>query len=278
MNYRHVYHAGNFADVIKHVILVALLERLGQKDKGFCYMDTHAGVGVYDLFSESAQKTAEYLSGVGRLLEAADLGGPVARYLELVRSLNEGSELRQYPGSPELARLLLRPQDRAALFELHPADAAALKQRYRRSHQIAVHAADGYRAVRSLLPPPLGRGLMLVDPPFERDGEFERMLDLLLAAHKVWRGGVLAFWYPLKDDAATQGFHRRLIGSGVRKILRVEVEVRPRTAPPVLYGSGMAIVNPPWDLAAQLHQVLPPLAAVLANGAGRARVDYLVPE
>jgi 23S rRNA (adenine2030-N6)-methyltransferase len=280
MNYRHAYHAGNFADVIKHVILVALLEQLAGKEKGLCYLDTHAGTGLYDLQGVAAQKTAEFREGVERMLAAADLPGPAARYVELVGGADGGGQLREYPGSAELARRLLRPQDRAVLFELHPDDAAALKQQYRSCARVAVHAADGYRAVRAFVPPPEGRGLMLVDPPFERADEFARLLELLTAVHRAWRSGVLAFWYPLKDAGALQAFHRGLIGSGVRKILRVELSVR--AAPGALRGTGMVIVNPPWGLPERLLEALPRVGDVLAEGyledPPELRVEYLVPE
>lgn len=279
MNYRHIYHAGNFADVIKHVMLVGLLEQLQAKPKGLCYFDTHAGIGLYDLDSEQAQKTEEYRSGIAQLMTASDLPPLLQRYLALVRGCNSEDGLRHYPGSPWLARQLLREQDRAVLFELHQEDAAKLKLHFARDPQVAVHADDGYRAVRPFLPPKEGRGLLLMDPPFEAADEFERMIAALVAVHRAWRGGVFGLWYPLKDPAAIRDFHAGLVASGIRKILLTEVAVLPEDVPNRLNGSGMIIVNPPWRFDAVLDEVLPVLGRVLgADGNAEVRLRWLVPE
>lgn len=275
MNYRHVYHAGNFADVTKHVILLALLEQLQRKDKGYCYLDTHAGVGLYDLGSEAAGKTREFESGIARLRAASVLPPLLERYRALVASF--GAD--HYPGSPSLATKLLRPQDRAVLAELHPEDVASLKALFRGTPQVAVHHTDGYHALKAFLPPKEGRGLVLIDPPYEQGDEFERLAGALRQAHQRWPQGIYALWYPLKDRREVQRFHSALERTGIRKQLLIELSPYPEDRAERLDGSGMVIVNPPWQLQDELEPALRELAALLAQGGQpRLRVEWLVPE
>lgn len=279
MNYRHIYHAGNFADVVKHLTLVALLEQLQRKPQPFCYLDTHAGLGEYSLESEQARKTLEYVNGVGRLLQARNLPAEIEHYLALVRARNPAGALQRYPGSPALARALLRPQDRAVLMELHPEDAAVLKTRFRGDDQVAVHHMDGYHGLKAFLPPAERRGLVLIDPPFEVTDEFERMVEGLRQAHRRWPTGVYALWYPVKDRRGVWHFHQDLKKSGIRKILLAELCLYPEDDPERFNGCGMVIVNPPWQLDSRLAVLLPVLAAHLGDPAqARVTVDWLVPE
>lgn len=298
MNYRHSYHAGNFADVFKHVQLTLLLQALRSKEAPFCYLDTHAGTARYDLQGTTAQKTGEYLQGVMRFWLRDDVieSAAPAGYLAAVRALNPDGELRYYPGSPRIARHFLRLQDRMVLMELHPEDAVFLKREFRGDKQVHVHCADGYTGLKAFLPPPEKRGLVLIDPPFEDGNEFERLTDSLRIAYQRWPTGIFALWYPLKDNYRVQHFHRQLVVSGMRKLLLAEmhlhthppyrdVQVSPeagsRKRPPVntLYGCGMIIVNPPWQMDEKLRALLPcVLAGLQPDGAGKTRVEWLVPE
>lgn len=281
MNYRHSYHAGNFADVFKHVQLTLLLQALRAKEAPFCYLDTHAGTGRYDLQGTTAQKTGEYLQGVMRFWLRGDVieSAPAADYLAAVRALNPDGELRYYPGSPRIARHFLRPQDRMVLIELHPEDVIFLKREFRGDKQVHVHCADGYTGLKAFLPPPEKRGLVLIDPPFEDGNEFERLTDSLRIAYQRWPTGIFALWYPLKDDYRVQHFHRQLVVSGMRKLLLVEMHLHAHPPVNTLYGCGMIIVNPPWQMDEKQRALLPRLLAGLQpDGEGKTRVEWLVPE
>jgi 23S rRNA (adenine2030-N6)-methyltransferase len=282
MNYRHAYHAGNFADVLKHSVLVGLIEALKQKQTPFCYVDTHAGRGRYDLHGEEARKTREFADGVLRLLDAARLPAALHVYLNLVRALNagRGSDIALYPGSPLLASLLLRDTDRALLCELQPEEAGHLRALFKADSRVAVHERDGYEALRSLLPPKEKRGLVLIDPPFEaQDGEFRLIEAALKQAQSRWPTGIYAVWYPIKLRQQLAGFYRWLRGSGFGKVLAAELLVHPDNSALRLNGSGMVIINPPWKFERQLEELLPVLAQHLAQGRfGQQRVEWLVQE
>ncbi|MER8749597.1 23S rRNA (adenine(2030)-N(6))-methyltransferase RlmJ [Mesorhizobium sp. M1050] len=269
MNYRHAYHAGNFADVVKHVVLTRLLEYLKQKDKAFRVIDTHAGIGRYDLSSVEAQKTGEWQGGIGRLIDA-QLAAPVAAllapYLETVRSLNPEGGIQKYPGSPLIARHLMRKQDRLTAIELHPKDVAKLRTLFAGDFQARIIELDGWLALGAHLPPKEKRGLVLIDPPFEETGEFERLVDGLIRAHKRWPGGIYALWYPIKDRKAIIAFRKALKQSGIPKLLDIEFEIRPASSEPSLDGSGLLVVNPPFTLEGELRMLLPALHRLLAVG------------
>lgn len=285
MNYRHIYHAGNVADVVKHAVLCLIVEHLKKKETPFFVLDTHAGVGRYDLTSVEAQKTGEFRDGIGRLLAAGDLPPALGPYLAAVRAVNGGalpedaSGLAVYPGSPRIVRSLLRPKDRLIAAELHPVDAATLAAEFAGDPQVTVKAMDGYVALKSLLPPRERRGLVLVDPPFEEKDEFAALADGLLAAHRRWATGIYALWFPIKDRRPVEDFYVRLSESGVRRILLAELLVRAADDPERLNGTGLAIVNPPWRLDATLEDLLPFFVRALGQGRGAAsRVAWLVPE
>jgi 23S rRNA (adenine2030-N6)-methyltransferase len=264
LNYRHAYHAGNFADVVKHVVLSRLVEYLKQKDKAFRVIDTHAGIGRYDLSSSEAQKTGEWQGGIGRLVEAA-LGASAATllapYLEAVRSLNPEGGVKRYPGSPLIARHLLRKQDRLSAIELHPKDAVRLKALFDGDFQTRVIELDGWLDLGAHLPPKEKRGLVLIDPPFEKEGEFGRLVGGLVRAHKRWPSGIYALWYPIKDRKAVIAFRKALRATGIPKLLDIEFEIRPPSDG--LDGSGMVVVNPPFTLEAELRTLLPALHKLL---------------
>jgi 23S rRNA (adenine2030-N6)-methyltransferase len=277
MNYRHAYHAGNFADVFKHVVLTLLGRYLAIKDKPFVAIDTHAGIGLYDLQSGEAERTGEYRGGIARLLEATEPPACVAPYLDLVRAANGGGPLRFYPGSPWILRALLRRGDRLDLAELHPEDAASLQGTFGGDRRVRVYPMDGYLMLKSFLPPRERRGLVLVDPPFEVPDEFERLANGLQQACRRWATGVYALWYPVKDPAGAAGFIETLsLQPNLPPTLVAELWTAPAgNSMPGLQRCGMAIVNPPWLLEEQMESCLPFLADILGGGQGGWRTLWL---
>lgn len=282
MNYRHSFHAGNFADVFKHVVLVALLDSLTKKDKPLFFLDTHAGRGRYDLAAGEAQRSGEADAGIHRLAAAGAVAPAVRRYLDLVRTCNRANarRIRYYPGSPLLAAMLLRPDDRLALCEIERREAAALRREFADDRRVAVHLRDGYEALRALLPPAERRGIALIDPPYEaQERDLSLVADSLAAAQQHWPEGVYAAWYPIKRDAASAAFHASLAARGVTRLLVAELSVHPADNAVGLNGAGLALLNPPWRLDEQLVSTLPALHAALApDGAGGTRVSWIVPE
>ncbi len=260
MNYRHIYHAGNFADVLKHAVLARLIVYMTQKDKAFRVLDTHAGIGLYDLSSEEAQKTGEWQDGIGRLLDAdipAKAKALLAPYLTAVRDLNPDGGLKLYPGSPKLTRMLMRPQDRLSAMELHPDDYETLHRLFDGDFQSRITQLDGWLALGAHLPPKEKRGLVLVDPPFEVAGEFERLADGLAKAWRRFSGGTFCLWYPLKQGAPIGAFHAALQALEIPKMLCAELSVRSDRDTTGLSGSGLIIVNPPYTLKDELDVLLP---------------------
>jgi len=271
MNYRRAFHAGNFADVLKHAVLARIVLYLQNKDKAFRVIDTHAGPGSYDLASNEAQRTGEWRDGIGRLLEGTlptDAAALLDPYLAAVRSENPAGGFRFYPGSPLLVRRLLRPQDRLTAIELHPQDAERLRALFEGDVQVRVIHLDGWLALNAHLPPKEKRGLVLVDPPFEEPGEFDRLLTGLKQAHRRWPGGTYALWYPVKDRRAVAGFREGLAGSGIPKLLDIRFEVRKPSPEPRLDGCGLLVVNPPFTLEAELQVILPVLRDRLSQDKG----------
>ncbi|MGE0281259.1 MAG: 23S rRNA (adenine(2030)-N(6))-methyltransferase RlmJ [Rhizobiaceae bacterium] len=281
MNYRHAFHAGNFADVLKHVVLSRLVEYLKRKDKAFRVIDTHAGSGLYDLGADEASRTDEWRDGIGRLIEAqlpVSVAPLLQPYFDAVRAQNSGSELRHYPGSPLVARHLFRPQDRLSAVELHPEEAERLKALFAGDFQVRVIELDGWLTLGAHLPPKEKRGIVLVDPPFEKEGEFGRLVDGLAKAHRRWPTGVYALWYPIKDLAAVKRFREALAAAEIPKILDIWQTVR-GAGSEGLIGSGIIVVNPNFELEGEMKLILPALANVL-NRDKRATfgLDWLAQE
>ena len=267
MNYRHIYHAGNFADVLKHAVMARLIRYMQNKDKAFRVLDTHAGIGLYDLSSEEAQKTGEWQTGIGRVMEkelpakVADLLEP---YLTAVKSLNPDGGMQFYPGSPKLARMLFRPQDRLSAMELHPDDARALARQFEGDYQVRVTELDGWLSLGAHLPPKEKRGLVLVDPPFELENEYQRMADGFQKAYRRFATGTYCLWYPLKKGAPIKEVHELLQSFEIPKMLCAELSVRSDRLEG-LSGSGLIIVNPPYTLKDELHTIMPVLKNVMAQ-------------
>lgn len=278
MNYRHAFHAGNFADVFKHAVLLALLDALTGKDKPLCYFDTHAGAGVYQLDETRAEKTGEWHEGAGRVFAAQSLPQPLQRYAQAIRAFNPGGTLRVYPGSPALAAHALRKNDRLLLCEIQDEEALALRERFRADKRAHVHQRDGYAAMNALLPPAERRGLVLVDPPFEAQAEEFRVIESALAtAHARWPTGVYAVWYPIKKRATIMPFQRWLGAREWRDVVLAELLVQSDDSPLRLNGCGIVIVNAPWQFDAMLAKLLPALKELLAQGDGATqRLQVLV--
>jgi 23S rRNA (adenine2030-N6)-methyltransferase len=278
MNYRHTFHAGNFADCMKHALLVWLLRALQRKPAPVFVLDTHAGAGVYDLSGEDARRTREADGGILRLL--TDPPPPLGDYLALVRQCRTASadptEANLYPGSPWLIRALLRPGDRLACCEAHPDAHAALKRRFARDPMVAVHQRDGWEALRALLPPALKRGLVLIDPPFEAPDEFDSLALGLAAGHARFPTGVFAAWYPIKRLSTVRDFHARMRASGISDTVAAELTLRDPLDPTRLNGCGLLVINPPYRFAdevpALLHALLDRLSAETGRGAGVLRL------
>ncbi|GGA92543.1 ribosomal RNA large subunit methyltransferase J [Brucella endophytica] len=271
MNYRHAYHAGNFADVFKHVVLTRIIEYLKRKEQAFRVIDTHAGIGRYDLTGTEAGKTAEWKEGIFRLLHGTvppDAAELLAPFLDIIRAENASDSLNAYPGSPLLARRLMRRQDRLSALELHPEDAKTLADLFAGDHQVRVIHLDGWLALGAHLPPKEKRGLVLVDPPFELPGEFDRLVDGLVRAHKRLPGGTYALWYPVKDRQEVKRFVARLRETSIPKILRLELAIRPPSPEPRLDGTGMIVVNPPYTLEGEMKLLLPCLTNLLSEAKG----------
>jgi 23S rRNA (adenine2030-N6)-methyltransferase len=268
MNYRHAYHAGNFADCFKHALLVALIGAMQRKAKPYLFLDTHAGIGRYDVAAPEAEKTGEWQEGIGRLLAANP--PELSEYLELVQRLG------LYPGSPAIAASLARPEDRVVACELHPDDAALLKQNLGRD--AAVHARDGYAALTAFLPPAEKRALVLIDPPFERPDEFDTLAANLTAAWRKFPTGVFAAWYPVKHRAPVRVFFEALRLAGLRDVLAAEFLRRPATDPARLNGSGLAIINPPYRFAETAAPILEALRRVLGEPGGSTGIETIADE
>src|SRR5438309_1454282 len=282
MNYRHAFHAGNFADVVKHAVLVRILVHLREKPAAFRVIDTHAGAGRYDLAAEEAQRSGEWREGIDRLVRApiaARERALLAPYLDTVAACNGGGRLTTYPGSPALARAFLRAQDQLIACELEPNAAAALARNLAGDRRSKAVAIDGWTALNAYVPPKERRGLVLVDPAFEDAADFVRLADGLEAAHRKWTSGIYLAWYPIKERKPPEVLARRLGRSGVPKILRAEFSVaEPRDDAP-LRACGLIAINPPWTLERELQTLLPEFAKVLSpNRCGGHRLDWLAGE
>ena len=282
MNYRHAFHAGGFADVIKHIVLVRILVYLQDKPAAFRVIDTHAGAGVYDLTSDEARRGGEWLTGIARIMQArfSETTAPLLKpYLDIVRAFNPKAELKAYPGSPLIARALLRPQDRLTACEVEPKARKRLIEALRRDTQARVVDLDGWMALPAFVPPKERRGLVLIDPSIEQTNEFERLAAGFSEAFAKWPTGSYLLWYPVKSRRAAEALARDVAaavsaGPSPGKCLRLEFSVAPQQAGAALASAGLLMVNPPYTLAGELKAILPELEKPLGQGgAGRFRLE-----
>ncbi len=262
MNYRHSYHAGSFTDVVKHIILTTLLTTLARKDAAYCYIDTHAGAGYYDLLSEFASKNKEYEGGIEKIIQKENPPPLVRLFLDCVHKINNQlteskfSSLRYYPGSPMIARYLARAHDRIVACELQPQEYQALRSAFAGDKQVAVHHMDGFLGLKAFLPPRERRGLVLIDPPYENPDEFTRIVHSLPIALKRWETGIYAIWYPIKEKILVERFYDTIKKNILQPTYVIEFTIFP-DLPTHLNGCGMAIINPPWQFDEAINGLLP---------------------
>ncbi|MGT5130098.1 23S rRNA (adenine(2030)-N(6))-methyltransferase RlmJ [Escherichia coli] len=305
LSYRHSFHAGNHADVLKHTVQSLIIESLKEKDKPFLYLDTHAGAGRYQLGSEHAERTGEYLEGIARIWQQDDLPAELEAYINVVKHFNRSGQLRYYPGSPLIARQLLREQDSLQLTELHPSDYPLLRSEFQKDSRARVEKADGFQQLKAKLPPVSRRGLILIDPPYEMKTDYQAVVSGIAEGYKRFATGTYALWYPvvlrqqikrmihdleatgirkiLQIELAVLPDSERMIhdleATGIRKILQIELAVLPDSDRRGMTASGMIVINPPWKLEQQMNNVLPWLHSKLVPaGTGHATVSWIVPE
>ncbi|AYA41923.1 23S rRNA (adenine(2030)-N(6))-methyltransferase RlmJ [Xenorhabdus nematophila] len=279
LSYRHSFHAGNHADVLKHTVQSLIIESFKIKEKPFLYLDTHAGAGRHQLSGEYAERTGEYLEGIARIWQRDDIPEALAAYMKVVKALNQNGSLRYYPGSPLIARHLLREYDELILSELHPSDFPLLRTEFSRDRRARVLREDGFQQLKSKLPPKSRRGFVLIDPSYELKSDYQNVIRGLLEGYKRFATGTYALWYPVVLRQQVKRMVKELEATGIRKILQIELGVRPDSDQRGMTASGMIVINPPWKLEQQMKAVLPWLHQVLVpEGTGHTLVEWIVPE
>lgn len=279
LSYRHSFHAGNHADVLKHTVQSLIIEAMKEKEKPFLYLDAHAGAGRYQLSGEHAERTGEYLDGIGKLWQRDDLPADLAPYMSAINYFNRGEKLRYYPGSPLIARHLLREDDKIHLTELHSSDYPLLRNEFAKDERAKVQRADGYQQLKSQLPPLSRRGFVLIDPPYEMKTDYQDVVKGIQEGYKRFATGTYALWYPVVLRQQIKRLLRDLEATGIRRILQIELAVRPDSDQHGMTASGMIVINPPWKLEQQMNSLLPWLHNVLVpSGHGHTLVKWVVPE
>ncbi|GGW62929.1 23S rRNA (adenine(2030)-N(6))-methyltransferase RlmJ [Alishewanella tabrizica] len=278
LSYRHSYHAGNHADVIKHLTQVAILDYLLKKDKPFCYHDTHAGAGLYSLQSEHAQKTAEYQGGIAKLWHYQAQSPVLQRYLGLVKQLNPDDTLNFYPGSPKIAALMLRQSDHLQATELHPTDFPLLKSQFVKRRYTRIENIDAYAGFKAMLPPLVKRGVVLMDPPYELKTEYQDLVNGLQDAYKRWPQATYAIWYPVIERPAVEAFIAAIVASGIKNQLRIEFNLHADSSGHGMTGSGMLVINPPFTLATEMRQALTEVLSQIGSVHSTVQITPLVAE
>ena len=279
LSYRHSFHAGNFADVLKHIILIKILEHLKKKDKPFCCIDTHAGPGEYALDEGYALKNREFENGIGKLWQCDDFPDSVANYVNFIKKFNNTDELIRYPGSPLIIKQFLRNNDRLFLYELHSTEIELLNLAVTRDRRVKVFHADGLKNVLGLLPPNEHRGMILIDPSYEIKSDYNLVIETLIQMHKRFATGIYALWYPVVERSRNKHLEKAIKNSGIKNVQLFELGIKTDTHEHGMTASGMIVVNPPWTLATEMQQILPWLAEVLGiEGAGLHRIETLAGE
>lgn len=279
LSYRHSFHAGNHADVVKHTVQSLIIESLKEKEKPFLYLDTHAGAGRYFLGSEHSEKTGEYLEGIARIWQRDDIPAELEAYMQVINYFNRNDTLKYYPGSPLIARQLLREYDQIHLTELHPSDYPLLRSEFQKDERARVLKADGYQQLKSQLPPTTRRGFVLMDPPYEIKTDYQAVVEGIQEGYKRFATGTYALWYPVVLRQQIKRLVRELEETGIRRILQIELAVQPDSDRRGMTASGMIVINPPWKLEQQMANVLPWLHKVLVpSGHGHAKVSWITPE
>ncbi len=278
LSYRHAFHAGNFADVLKHSVLTLTLEYMTRKEKGFSYIDSHSGAGMYQLQEEYAQKTGEYKNGIAKLINQNDIPEALQEYVDLISALNSDGELNIYPGSPGFARQFLRRQDSAHLYELHPTDLSYLTTFCERWRKARVNQTDGYKGVLANLPPATRRSVVLIDPPYELKEDYVKAVSTIVDGYKRFTSGTYILWYPVVTRDYINAMQKQFLNSNTRNVLQVEFCLQPDTQAYGMTGTGLFIVNPPWQLAQQLEDILPYLKNKLGTDDSSYFINQLIEE
>lgn len=279
LSYRHSFHAGNAADVLKHSILIHILQHLQRKEKAFCYVDTHAGAGLYALNSEHAEKTQEYKQGIGALWQAKNLPDALESYRQVIQAFNSDNELNHYPGSPLIAQHLLRRQDRLFLYELHSSDVQLLESSLRADRRVQVHHQDGFKHCAGLLPPTQRRGMVLIDPSYEVKTDYERVLEIILQLYQRFATGTYVLWYPVVERPRINELERKIQASNLKNVQLFELAQQADSHEYGMTASGMIVINPPWTLKAAMETALPFLAEQLGMAnQGSYRIKQLKDE
>ncbi|KRS22736.1 ribosomal RNA large subunit methyltransferase J [Alishewanella sp. WH16-1] len=278
LSYRHSFHAGNHADVLKHLTEVAILDYLLQKDKPLCYHDTHAGAGLYSLQSSQAQKTAEYTEGIGKLWHYQPQSPLLGKYLDLVKQLNPDGELNFYPGSPKIAAMLLRAGDQLQATELHPSDFPLLQSQFLQRRLTRIENIDAFAGIKAMLPPLVKRGLVLIDPPYELKSEYQDLIKGLQEAYKRFPQATYAIWYPVIERSSIEAFIAAIVATGIKNQLRIEFNLHADSPGHGMTGSGMLVINPPYTLAQSLAPALSEVQQQLGNPASRYQIMQIVGE
>lgn len=279
LSYRHIYHAGNHADILKHLVASQICRHLTKKEAPFFYLDTHAGIGLYELDSAQAQLNHEYETGIARLIEQTDLPEPLAHFVELVKELNPENALDVYPGSPMVVHHYLRQKDKMHLCELHPNDYPVLAALFPKKRMANVVKDDGFLAVKAMLPPPQKRGFVLMDPPYEVKNDYKKVVQALEEGHKRFSQGTFAIWYPVLNRRQADDLLNAVAATKIRNTLLLELNIRDTEAKRGMAGSGMIVVNPPWTLEQEAQTFLPYLTKVLAeDNDAHFQLRWITPE
>lgn len=279
LSYRHSYHAGNHADVLKHIVLTLCINALKEKEKPFLYLDTHSGAGRYLLQSEHAEKTGEFLSGINLIWQQSDTPELLNTYLSVLKRYNPFDNLKYYLGSPLIAKQLLREQDKLNLTELHPTDYSLLRQEFSKDKRAKVFKEDGFAQLKSKLPPESRRGIILIDPSYEIKDDYQKIPKALIEAYKRFATGVYLIWYPVVSRTQTQKMIEQIINSGIKKIAQFELAVKPDNNQKGMTASGMIVINPPWKLNEQMQTIMPWLKNILdTEKTGNYLIKELVSE
>ncbi len=279
LSYRHAFHAGNFADVLKHSVLSIVLDYMTRKEKGFCYIDSHSGAGMYQLADSYSQKTGEYKNGIAKIINDESAPEALEPYLSLINSLNLHSDnLEIYPGSPGVAKAFVRRQDSSHLFELHPSDIQHLEHFCQHWRKVFVKQSDGYKGVLALLPPPSRRGVVLIDPPYELKEDYQKAVSTIIKAYNKFSTGTYIVWYPVVKRSFIEQMQKDFTNSDIKNLLQVEFCLADDTEEYGMTGTGLFIVNPPWQLSEQLAEILPFMKAKLGNNDSSYQLTQLIAE
>lgn len=279
LSYRHAFHAGNFADILKHAVLTSVLQYMQRKNKGYSYIDTHAGAGMYRLNDPKATKTGEYLEGIAKLFDKDDIPEALSEYVAYIKSLNDDSQLEVYPGSPAIARHFARRQDVAFLYDLHPADFVLLTDLFEKQRKVQIFRRDGYSALRAHLPPATRRAVVLIDPPYELKTDYQDAVSAIIKGYKLFDSATYILWYPVVQRFFVEHMEQQFINSDVRNVLQLEFSLEDDHGDHGMTGSGLFVVNPPWTLAEQAQEsILPYLNKTLGSVSSSYKVKQLIAE